>query len=133
MRVYTMHYRPASRSPDRDIAVVKEGFCWPAALFTVFWALWHRLWLAAVLIIVAGVGLELVLALSGADGATSAACLVGFHAFIGFEANDWRRAKLLRLGHRDAGIVAAQDAESGIRRFFDLHPEHLPRGDGAGV
>ena len=30
-----------------DIVAVKEGFCWPAFLFSLVWATFHRLWLFA--------------------------------------------------------------------------------------
>ena len=67
MRVYTVHFRPGSLTPDRDTTLVKEGICWPAFLFTFFWALWHRLWLVAALIVAAEIVIEVVLLLTGAD------------------------------------------------------------------
>lgn len=123
MRIYTVHYLPVSIGPDRNTVLVKEGFCWPALLFTALWALWHRLWLAAALIVAANFALELLLTLTGADPVSRAAATLGLSAFIGYGANDWLRAKLARLGYLDAGVVVARNAEAGALRFFDLHPE----------
>lgn len=128
MRVYTVHFRPGSQSPDRDTTLVKEGFCWPAFLFTFFWALWNRLWLVAALIFAGEIVLEVILLLTGADGTVRFACLLGLRVFIALGANDWRRAKMTKSGFREAGVVAAQDQESAMRRFFDLNPDMLPAG-----
>ena len=126
MRVYTVHCRPGSREPDADANLVKEGFCWPAFLVAPLWLLFHRLWLALFLVIVAGLLLDLGLVMVGADPVTASAVGVGFSLFIGFGANDWRRAKLARLGYRMMGIVAAGDHDGALRRYFDLHPHDPP-------
>ena len=128
MRVYTVHFRPGSLAPDRDTTLVKEGFCWPAFLFTFFWALWHRLWLVAALIVAVEIVIEVVLLLAGADEITRLACLLGFRIFIAYGANDWRRAKLTKRGYREAGVVAAPDEDAAVRRFFDLNPDVLDAG-----
>ena len=58
MRFHTIHFPPiktSSLGADKiplgyqieNILVVKEGFCWPALLFTMLWAIWQRLWLVA--------------------------------------------------------------------------------------
>ena len=47
MRLYSVHLRRHGLDPDRDIVLVKEGFSWPALLFSFLWALRHQLWLAA--------------------------------------------------------------------------------------
>ena len=126
MRVYTVHYRPASPSPDRDAVLVKEGFCWPAFIVTAPWALWHRMWLAFVVMLAAGVALEVAVEFAGLDVVTAAAAGLGYSLFVGSEANDWRRRSLARRGYTMAGIVAAANHDAALRRFFDLNPEFLP-------
>ena len=54
MRVYTVHILPGADALEDAPLLVREGFCWPAAIFTVFWALWHRMWLVAGLLFIAG-------------------------------------------------------------------------------
>lgn len=126
MRVFTVHYHPTSRSPDRDVVLVKEGFCWPAFLLSPVWALWRRLWLAAGLIFVTEAVMEVTLTLIGADELSWAAVYLGYRAIVGYWANDWRRRKLARAGYREAGVVAAVDDDAALRRFFDLNPDLLP-------
>lgn len=123
MRVYTVHHKPSISDPDKAFALVREGFSWPAAVLTVFWMLWHRMWLAAGLVLAADILLELTLILSGADEVARVACQLGLFAFIGYAAGDWRRAKLAKSGYRDAGVIAAANNDAAFRRFLDLNPD----------
>jgi len=121
MRIYTVHDRLDALSGDRDALVVLEGFNWPAFLFTGIWALWHRLWRAFVIMMAVGLALEGALYLSGADTVTSTAAGLAYGLLIGFGANDWRRAALDRQGWRQAGLVAASDRDTALRRHYDIN------------
>jgi hypothetical protein len=63
MRVYTVHIHPRRRDADglgdRDVVLVKEGFCWPALFFSVIWAIWKGLWLVALLFLLLQAALNL--------------------------------------------------------------------------
>jgi len=125
MRVYTVHIPalrpgddPAVADPLEDAVAVKEGFCWPAALFSVFWALWHRMWgaalgLLALLTAVAGFG-----ALTGMGGVTGTALGAGIFILIGGFANDVRRWSLGRRGYGERGIILADGAEAAVLRYM---------------
>lgn len=123
MQVYTVHTRPLSAEPDREIVLVKEGFNWSAALFSLVWALANGLWMAASLILVGGVAIELALSLSGADPLTAAAAALAYLLVIGYQGNGWLRATHEGRGWRMAGVSAAPDRDAALRRFLDLHPE----------
>ena len=122
MRVYTLHH-PSDVDVLKDRPVlIKEGFNWPAAFYTSLCALWGRTWLAALLIFVAAVGLQLALKLAGAERSVQLVAGIGLSAIVGFCANDWRRAKLRRRGYCFQGIVAAPDMGSARRWWFGPHP-----------
>ena len=123
MRIYTVHDRPGSLAPDRDVVLIKEGFCWPAFFLTGLWALWHRLWLTFVLLLAAVAGIEAALYFAGADELTAAASRLAYSLVIGFGANDWRRGGLAQRDYRPLGVVAAASREAALRRYFDLHPD----------
>ena len=125
MRVYSVHIKPLSLALDRDAVLVKEGFSLPAFVFTFVWALWHGMWLAGALILIAGIAVQSAGALAGLDPLSQSALGLGFAAIVGFGANDWRRRGLARQGYGMEGWVAAQDSEAALRRYFDLHPEAL--------
>jgi Protein of unknown function (DUF2628) len=127
MRVYTVHCWPGSLEPDAGAILVKEGFSWPAFLIAPFWLLYQRLWLALFAVVVFGLALDLGLDLAGADPLTGFIASAGFALFIGLEANDWRRAKLNRRGYRMAGIIAADDHDGAMHRYFDRNPHEPPK------
>ncbi len=125
MRIYTVHIpaprpggEPAVADPMEDAVAVKEGFCWPAALFSVFWTLWHRMWgvalvLVALLAAAGGVG-----ALAGGDHVTGAALGIGVFILVGGFANDVRRWSLGRRGYGERGIILAEGAEAAVLRYM---------------
>ncbi len=120
MRSYTLHLAEAARPGDAqglDRAVlVPDGFVAPAFAFSVLWFLYHRLWIAAAVVLVG------LLALAGAGFALGlrplAATLVSLLAgwLIGLEASSLRRWTLSRHGRpaRDA-VVASSLAEAEAR------------------
>lgn len=111
---------------------MKEGFSWPAFFFGVVWALACRLWLAALLLAAAAIGLALGLSLIGADAATGVAAWLALMLVVGFGGNDWRRAKLVRRGFRFSGVIAAPGRDAALRRWFDLNPAAPIAAAGAG-
>ncbi|MFQ5784888.1 MAG: DUF2628 domain-containing protein [Alphaproteobacteria bacterium] len=119
MRVYTVHLDPLSVADDRGAVLVREGFSWGAALFTVFWALYRRLWGWAAVLLAADAALGLGVAWLGIDRPGETAVVVGYRVLVGCHANDWRRAGLGRRGRVFADIVAARNAGGAERRFFD--------------
>ena len=121
MRFYTVHLRGAALDPDRDLVLVEEGFCWPAFFFSVIWALWHRMWLAALLLFALKAGANEGAHALGLSAGAHAAVMLGAIAAIGFVANDLRRHWLGRRGFRDAGVVAAEGHDAALRRFLDAN------------
>ena len=122
MRSYTLHLPPEARPGDVEAldraVVVPDGFSWPAFAFTVVWFLFHRLWLAA-LIVLAGLG---VLALGGyALGlprtAGTAVALLG-SVLIGLEASSLRRWTLARRGRPMRDAVVARDLADAEARLL---------------
>jgi hypothetical protein len=122
MRVYTVHIRRPPLDPERDIRLVKEGFSWPAFLFSILWALWNRLWMAAGGILAAELALNAVLSLLGADEVTQVAVSLGFAVLLGAIGNDIKRWTLFRHGYLQVAVVTGDDRDSAERRFWDQRP-----------
>ncbi len=126
MRTYTIHSRPG----ERDAVVVKEGFSWGAFLFTVLWALWHRLWLTFLALFVILLAIDAAADLLGLGEAITSIIGLAVSVWIGFSANDWRRRGLERRGYVLSAVVAAQDGDAALRRYVDFAP---PGAAGMGV
>ena len=119
MHVYTSHRRSAGLFEPPELVLVKEGFCWPAFLFTVLWTLWHRMWLAALLLLLAQGALGAVATAAGLHPLAEAALSLGFMLFVGFGGNDWRRGSLRRRRFADGPVVAAADRDMGEWRLLE--------------
>jgi hypothetical protein len=119
MRLYTVHIRRTSSAPDRDAVLVREGFAWGAFLFSVLWALWHRLWLAAVLLALAGLALGVAVELAGLDDLSETALSLALALYAGFAGNEWRRRRLARRGYEETAVVAADDLTAAEHRYFE--------------
>ena len=130
MRSYTLHLPPDARPGEvvgLDRAVlVPDGFSWAAFAFTVLWFLYHRLWIAALIVLVGLVALAgagIVLGLPKGAGLI-ATLLAGW--LIGLEASSLRRWTLARRDWpaRDAVIAGSpEEAEArAISRWLDANP-----------
>ncbi|HEX9465194.1 MAG TPA: DUF2628 domain-containing protein [Alphaproteobacteria bacterium] len=122
-RIYSVHIRAWSASPDREAVFIREGFSWGAFFFSLLWALRYRLWLGALVILALSIAVSLVSDLVGLDPITSAALGLAVALIIGWEANDWRRRSLARRGHMNAGLIAAESRLEAERRFFSRSAE----------
>ncbi len=117
-RIYSVHVKAWSAASDRDAVFVREGFSWGAFFFSVIWALYHRLWFGALMIIGLTAAVSLVSDFLDVDPITSAVLGLAVSLIIGWEGNDWRRRKLERRGYMTAGLIAAQSLLEAERRFF---------------
>ena len=122
MKIYTVHVRRHGLDPDRDFVLVPEGFSFWAFAFTVIWALYHRLWLAA--IILAGLHALTGLAIIEFGGNDAIALIVDVSvaALFGIVGNDFRRRKLDRAGFVLEGVASGRSVEDAGRRFLDDNP-----------
>ena len=122
MRIYTVHCREdvlASPTGLADGAVfVKEGFSWPAFLFSPIWPLLKGLWITALLFI----GFQFFLAGMLGAGLMSEDLFwllyVLPNVLLGFEGNELYRRKLGRKALRERGMIVADNIRAAEHRFF---------------
>ncbi len=119
MRLYTVHVRRHGPDADSDLVLLKEGICWPAFFLGPLWALWHRLWLAALVLLIAELGLSGAALLLRLDGLSQGAVSVGFAVIVGFVANDLRCRRLARRHFIPAAVVLAAGRDAAEWRFLD--------------
>ncbi|WP_407149566.1 DUF2628 domain-containing protein [Bradyrhizobium sp. ORS 86] len=122
MPVYTVH-APVADSADLaatdKFTFVRDGFHFWAAVASVIWLAWNRLWLALVGWIILSFAIDFGLARLGVGrGAIFFVDLV-LMLLMGFEAASLRRWTLSRGKWRQLDIVVADDEEAAERRFFE--------------
>ncbi len=134
MPVYTVHAPATSnldfRATDR-FTFVRDGFHVWAAILSVVWLAWHRLWLALIAWIVLLTALNVAMARLGVAGGVVLLVDGLLALLLGFEAASLKRWTLSRRRWRQLDIVVADDEEAAERRFFDrwTKREHVTSND----
>ena len=119
MHIYTVHTKPGN-VPGQDLPVfLREGFNWWAFLFTLFWALYERLWLAFALIAAFNIAVGAMKNAQIITPGSAFVLLLGAQVFIGFQSNDWIRARLKRQGYIIQAIAIGDNLLRAQQRFFD--------------
>ena len=118
MRLYTAHRRDAGLFEEAELVLVKDGFCWPAFFFTFLWALFHRMWMVAILILVAELLLGALAESLGVGKASSVVLSLATMLVIGWSGNDWRRRSLLRRGYDEGQPVVAENVGAAEYRYL---------------
>src|SRR6185312_16194249 len=122
MPVYTVH-APVANGADLaatdKFVFVRDGFHFWAAVASVIWLLWHRLWLALIGWVVLTVAIDFGMAALGTGRGAILFVDLLLAILMGFEAASLQRWTLSRRNWRQLDIVVAADAESAERRFFD--------------
>jgi Protein of unknown function (DUF2628) len=134
MPVYTVH-APATnnldfRATDR-FTFVRDGFHIWAAILSVAWLAWHRLWLALIGWIVLLTVLDVAMVRLGVGREVVSLVNVLLALLLGFEAASLKRWTLSRRNWRQLDVVVADDEEAAERRFFDrwTSREHITSND----
>ena len=126
MRVYTVHEPPVM--PDRpppslleraeSLVFVKEGFSWPAFLFSPLWLIWHRMWHVLAIWAAAFILSQGLIAALGLGDAIAGWAALTLDLILGFEGGELRRWTLDRKGWRLLGAVSGRRLDECERAFF---------------
>lgn len=120
MAIYRVFQHPGQAASTA--VFVKEGFSGAAMIFSLFWALWNRLWIVAAVLfaIIAGYGLLAGVFRFGEE--IAAIANLAFGLMLGWEAENLRSWSLLRAGFRETGIVQGKDIDEAELKFFMDQP-----------
>lgn len=122
MSAWTFHL-PPDGDPERGV-LVRDGFCWSAALFGPLWALAHRNWPLVALL---SLGFVALVFIDEALGIWTALALWLLAAWLlGLEAGSLRRWWLSQRGWREAGVIAARNRREAETRLL-LQGEAAPQ------
>ena len=121
MRLWTVYEprHPASAGERVDKTLfIKDGFSWPGLIFSLFWLLFQKLWLGALVFVLISVATGLIGYFLPLDD--NARALLGLlpSLYVGFDGNDMRRRKLLKKGYAQAGSVIAKTRLEAEEIFF---------------
>ena len=116
MSSYTIFRRPGDE-PEKSV-FVKDGLSAPALLFTVLWALWHRMWVVAAIMLALMAALTLAVQSAGLNEAVAVAIDIALGFLIGLEAATLRSWSLQRAGFAEVGVIEASSQENAELKYF---------------
>jgi hypothetical protein len=119
--IYTVHSKadPLSSLAALDgTRFVKDGFSWPAFVFTLVWLLAKRMWVVLALAIAAQILLSAFASFVGAPWWFGALISPLTALLLGFEGNALYRWSLARRGYVERGLVQAHRIEDAEARHF---------------
>ena len=120
MRIYLVHISTKVDERKQMPIILRDGFSCPAFLFTAVWAVWHKLWKQALMIILIWVAGGSFLYYLGAADFLYFLAFLGFALMVGFIANDFLSKALCRRGFQLVGLVAAKNSEFAFRRWATI-------------
>ena len=103
--------------PDR-VMVIREGFSPGAFIFTVFWALWHRMWVVAAILFAILAAVSLAAGLVGLSPTLTSVLEAAVSLIFGFEATRLRTVSSERAGYRLVGQMEASNQEAAELQYF---------------
>lgn len=116
MAIYAV-LEPPDGKTDRT-AFIAEGFSWGAFFLPLPWAMWHRLWLVAALLLLVFSGFVAAIRFNMADPAVLVAVQFGLGLLLGSEARQLRILSLERAGYRQAALITAGSQEAAELAYF---------------
>jgi hypothetical protein len=108
-----LKYFDVFEHPVLGVKAIKHGFSWPGFFFGVFWALFHRLWLPALLLfaLATAAGVVLIISRSTLEWAL---LVLGIGVFAGFHGNDWCRVNVSKHGFTYVGTEQADTPDAAV-------------------
>jgi Protein of unknown function (DUF2628) len=115
-------YSIYAKGDVEDAIFVRDGFSWGAFVFAGFWALWHRMWIVAVLAFV------VMMLASALPWKLEFLLNFSVSLVLGVFGNDLRAWSLARHGFAKAGLVDANNLEDAELQFYaTMEPRQLLR------
>lgn len=126
LKIYTVHLKPDADEDIERLRFVSEGFNLYAFFFTIFWALYQRMWRFAGVLLLLNAALAFGLwSIGEMLPPTTNICQLGLQLWCGYAANDFMRAHLRRQGFITYALVSGENELRAEQRFFDRHAGQL--------
>lgn len=128
MKIFTVYNKDDLARPLENTIILKEGFSWNAAIFQPLWALYHKMWSLAAILLLLNLATRLLLSSGVISDNISAVIELTVFVIIGLCGNDWISENLMKNGYTMIGIVSGRDKIEAEQRFFDNYIAKNPFG-----
>jgi hypothetical protein len=117
--IYTVHQKGEGEAALAEVVLVREGFSFWAFLFHVFWLLYQRQFLAALLFLPIYLAPAMAAEYFAVSAIGAGIAQLAVQVWLGSAAHDIQRATLTRKGYRLVDVVCAPSALLAEQRFLD--------------
>ncbi len=121
-----MESAEAGEGKAETALLIRDGFSMLAAILPLIWFLWHRMWLEALVFVVAGLVIAGLGSLIEPTFFPTALSLL-LAIFIGLEAQALRAAALRRRGWHEWGVVEGANREEAEWHYAMAKENTYPR------
>ncbi len=118
MKFFAVYIKTDAEAPLETVKCVGTKFSFIAGIFQGFWALYHRIWWLAALLIAIEAMLGYARVEQWLDGGSIALVNLAIFAVVGFSANDWQEANLRHKGYTLMNVLVARNEMEAKARFF---------------
>ncbi len=119
LKIYTVHLQPDVLPGQQRPVFVREGFNIFAFLFTGLWTLYQRLWLKTLFLVAFNVAVVWLDQQHLISSTGIGIVQFGVQILVGFQGQDWVRARLDRQGYVMADVAAADSMLRAEQRYFE--------------
>ena len=107
------------KHPTQGYQAVKQGFGWPAFIFTIIWAFVKKMWGLGFAFLGVIFLLTLVETAFEQEGSQAGVLVMllaqlAFYIVVGVKGNDWRRGNLVKRGFERLNTVEAETLDAAI-------------------
>lgn len=124
MTLYTVLEAPDGKA-DR-VTLIPEGIVWAALVFTIFWALWQRMWVVAAVLFAAWAGIMLAVGYGLITPVLASFVELALSLIFALEARRLQVMSLERAGFRRAGLIQASSLEAAELAYFGSRAPAAP-------
>ena len=121
MKIFSVYHN--DNLSIKNAVFISEGFSVKAFVFTYLWSLFNRLWVFTFIALALHVFFISALYNIGATPQIISFTNLLISFYIGFSANQWKEATLIKNGYKLTEIVAAKNLSCAQLKFFDNYLE----------
>ncbi|MFN7095094.1 MAG: DUF2628 domain-containing protein [Burkholderiales bacterium] len=125
MNIFSVYLNPNKPDPMQSLIFVKEGFAWWALVVSIFWALYHRMWMAFLLLMVMETIFATIEVKMLASQPLVEVLRIGVYVLFASIAKDWYQHVLKKRGYLLVDIVVGKNEEAAELRFLDRYMAKL--------
>lgn len=117
MATYIVLSAKSGPEKDPDAIFVPDSFSFLAAVFPLFWLIWHRMWLWAFCVFLGLIGASASADLPSTE-ILSGCAMLAISLFFGFEGRQLYIASLIRRGFSVKSVLVAPDLGTAEISYF---------------